>query len=477
MSSKLEVSAFFLFKEVDLKLLDRFVNAGKLLFNNNVEEKSKQSDTESIRRTKLLDLFSSVGNLNVTPQSAYWLFEISDAIFKSVDMICWAFSQINPVLQHKESLEIITDHPILELENNPDPRIVKSALRYELMKSLCLTGEIFPVLYGNIKYEPVGIYHYPACNIDEMPGNDGYISELTATNYNNQKVLRRNLRDKKYVFQDSIGMTEIRHIYYSLKRNTLRAQSPLEQILYQVLTKHYGHIHNTAMVKNGNRPSGILSPKDTNMRDDQYMVFKENVKNTLSDPVNAGECITSPQPIDYINLMLSTKDMDFALLLSESKVDIYNQFSIPLPLVLKETMTLNNYGEAIKALFDFAVLPKASFIWENYGEYLLSRYEDGKELRFFIDERQLAPLRERLLARAKDLRMIESFSEDEIRNSVGFESLSNGAGNVIYRSAGKIPYSNEDVYFNDRISYEDSLSKPEIDETDEIIEDVIDEEE
>ncbi len=453
-----------------MEILDRFKNAGKAFF----ETKGAKEDAEKMRRIKIYNLFSGIGSINITPQAACWLFEISDAIFKSVDLICWAFTQINPVLQNKETNEIIKKHEVLELEDHPDPRIVKGALRYELMKSFCLTGEIFPILYGNTKYEPAGIFHYPAWNIDCTPGNDGYISEIIATNYNVQKTLKRNLRGKRYVFQDSMQLTEMQHIYYSLKRNSLRAQSPLEQIIYQVLTKHYGHMHNTSILKNGNRPSGIISPKETTMSDLQYKAFKQNVKDSLEGPINAGECITAPQPIEYLNLMINTRDMDFALLLSECKVDIYNEFHIPLPLVLKETMTLNNYTKAVEAFFDFSVLPKATFLWENYGQFLLSRFEDGNDLKLVIDERQLGPLRERLFARLKDMTLVECFTEDEKRNSVGVESLEKNKGNVIFRSAGKVPYSGEDVYFSDRIEYASGLKKPKEEEEEEI-EEVINE--
>lgn len=417
---------------------------------HNVEKKS----------LTIQNLFSDSSGLGfyLSSNVAYFLFGISDAIGDSVDRIADAFTQIKPQLQEISTGEYILDHPVLELLKNPDERFYGKQLLREICVSYCLTNEFFPALNGNVKYEPVSLFHYPANNVSITQATDGYISTILASYQNVNKIYNRDVNPKyrHYIFNTEDKLSQVAHILSMRKRNYLRAQSPLERVYFQAVTKYYGHVHNSGLLKNASRPSGLWKPKDGVLSQVQFDAFKKEVRDNFSDAINAGKNIIAPQAIEYQNLLLNPRDMDFLNLIESASIDVYNQYKIPLPLVTQKTMTMNNFTKAVEAFFDFAVLPTATFIWGELGSFLLSRYKDGDKFQFVIDERQLWSLKERMFNRAKDMRAVGSYSEDEIRSETGYESIGVG-GNAIWKQANLTITSDTDDWTMSNIVYEGQL--------------------
>jgi phage portal protein BeeE len=389
----------------------------------------------------------------LSPQLAYFLYGISDALADACERIIWATIQIKPQLQEIKTGEYITDHPMLELIEHSDMRWNKTQLLSEMMLSYLLCGEFFPVIQGNVKYEPVGLFHYPANNVGIAQGSDGYIGSMICNYQNIAKVYERaiNPRYQHYVFNDKEELNQVMHILQIKKRNYLRAQSPLERIYYQAVMKYYGNIHNSNMLKNPTRPGGLWSPKDGQMSQGQHESFKKEVRDNFTGPANTARNIISAVPIEYQDFLINTRDMDFKELIEKVDRDIYQQYQIPLPLVTTDAATYSNYVNAISAFYDIAVLPRAGFFYFELGDFLLSRYKDGSKFRLVIDERQIPALKERLYTRSQSMRNVYAFSENEIRNEAGYENRLNG--DVILQPATLIANGMDD-YTGDSIQYD-----------------------
>ena len=442
---------------------------------NWIYSKMSPPETKSYNETTGgFEVFGGSGSsgLFMSAQTAYYLYEISDCVGDAVDRIAWAFSQIEPVLKHRKTGEIVKDHPSLSLEKRPDLRITSEELRYGKMVSLCLAGEFFSTLIGNTKYEPTGMWFYPAGNISAVQAPDGYINSFIATYMSNTKIHNRAVNPKyhKYVFNDAMELSQISHLMYNRRRNSLRAQSPLERIYYQTLTNFYGHKHNSEILQNASRPGGLWRPKEP-LTKEQYTTFKESVNKYKLSASGIGRDIIANVPLEYQNLLMNTRDMDFAALLKANKNDIYQSaFQIPLPLVAAETMTMSNYQNAMESFIDTALLPRARFIWSTDGDFILSRYKDGSELEFCIDEKTIPALKNRLLDQVKKMRDISIFSENELRTPLGYETRG-AEGDQVYMPANLIPIG-FDEYTDDNIRVQGQVidtEKPEeeIEENDE----------
>ena len=442
-------------------------------FNRKIDEKVSQRIEQ---KTNVIDggfeIFSrsSMTNMFISAQTSYYLYEISDCVGDAVDRLAWAFSQIEPVLKHRKTGEIIKEHPALQLEKKPDLRITSEELRFGKMVSLCLAGEFIPCLLGNIKYEPTGMFFYPASNISAVQSPDGYINSMIATYMSNTKIHNRAINPNyyKYVYNDMTELSQITHLMYNRRRNSLRAQSPLERIYYQTLTKYFGHKHNAEILENGSRPGGLWKPKNSTMTKDQHTAMVNEVTKYKLSSSGIGRDIIAPVDIEYQNMLINTRDMDFANLLRECKNDIYQQFQIPLPLIAADTMTMNNYSNAVESFIDQSLLPRARFIWSTDGDFLLSRYKDGKDLEFVIDEKTIPALKLRLITQVKGMRDLSIFSQNELRTPLGYETLGD-QGDSIYIPANLV-VSGQDEYTDDNISFEGQQSdnqddvKPEIEE-------------
>ena len=369
----------------------------------------------------------------LSPNLAYWLFQISDSIYDAVNRISRAWMEMPIKVRDIKSGEFV-EHPAIELFQKTDMRFTEGQLKYEMMASYLLTGEAFPVLLGNTGYEPVGLFHYPAHNINIAQGTDGYIQTCIATYQSVSKVFNRaeNRNFSTYVFETTDKLCQMMQVINMRRRNYLRAQSPLEGIYYQALTKYYGNIHNHSLVKNGARPSGSISPKEPITSQENWEAFRDEWKSGFESLSGRGRAIVSPRPVEYLNFILNTRDMDFAKLLDSGKNDIYTVFNIPLAMVITDAMTMDNYSKSINMFYDQAVMPPTRFLLKNTGDFILSRYKDGKGLEFAIDEKALPALKDRLYARAKAMRDASIYSQDEIRTETGYEGCEDKAlGDII----------------------------------------------
>jgi hypothetical protein len=133
--------------------------------------------------------------------------------------------------------------------------------------------------------------------------------------------------------------------------------------------------------------------------------------------------------------------MDWNALVKEHRQEIYAMYKIPLPMVVSDTMTLNNYQFAIEFYYDEAVLPNARYLLKNVGDFILSRYKGGDQLEFCIDERELPALKERLFRRANLMRTAGIYNQDQILTETGYPKLEDKEeGETILVQASLTPF-------------------------------------
>jgi HK97 family phage portal protein len=386
----------------------------------------------------------------LSPQTAFWLWAKSDTIGDAVDRIAESISQIRPVLKDKKTNEYIKEHPALDLLDNPGMTTSSGRLKRELATSLLLTSECYPVLTGNINYEPSGMYQVYANNVSDIEGDNGYINHLLfSAKYDMNSYYRQDdYKRELFVYRRRDDLAETQMIKSVSQSYGNRGQSVLERIYYQAMTKYYGNIHNTGLLKNASRPSGAISPKNERLTKEQHENFKEEVNEKLIGAVNAGQMIIAPTPISYENFIMNPRDMDFINLIENSRVEIYGQYKIPLPLVVTKTMTMNNYENSVYSFYDFAVIPKANYLFNEIGRFILPRYKDGDRFRMTIDEKDLSALKGRMIERGKAMAGTYVYSDNEIRSETGYEERE--GGDDIMKPATLIP-SGIDQYTDDNI--------------------------
>jgi len=417
-------------------------------------DRFKKKDIQSLEKKSFssVNIFKSGSFLSGAQLSysyAYWLAENVDAINDICQRVGYAFQQLKPVLRNKKTGEYIIDgHPILDLLDNPGMGMSSEQFKYELMTSYLLTGACFPVLVGNVNFDPSSIYTEPASKFALIENGN---SNLQTINLNKGRVTifeREEITKRKiWVYQTRDKLSETIQLLTQRRKNGVYAQSPLQAIYQQCLTKYYGNIHNANLLKQGNRPGGLWSPTES-LDQDTYESFANSISSARGSG-GAGRDIITNEPLNYTDLFLNPRDMDFVNLMQASSNDIYNQYQIPLALITTSAMTMNNYENAIASFYDMCVIPRAKVVYSGLGRFALSRYKDGDRFELTFDEKEITALKGRMLDRAKTMREIYSFSENEIRGTVGYESIGT-EGDLIYKPATIIPVETDDYTDDNR---------------------------
>ena len=166
---------------------------------------------------------------------AYYLFAAVDCVHNAITIVSDEFSQIRPVLQDKKTKEYVLEHEALSLIESNDMRWNETQVKKELMISFMAGGEAFPVIGGNVNYDPVSFRHYPANTVSVMQGSDGYIQTIIGSYQNVITTYNRAIDTmayknglNTYLFEDQIQLNQMMHIISNRRRNYLRAQSDLE---------------------------------------------------------------------------------------------------------------------------------------------------------------------------------------------------------------------------------------------------------
>ena len=117
---------------------------------------------------------------------------------------------------------------------------------------------------------------------------------------------------------------------------------------------------NYSLLKNGARPSGAIIVRDSNkyLREEQFYRLKEEIQEKYSSALNASKPMLLEGGLDWKEMSMSPKDMDF----SESKDAAAREIALacgvpPQLLGIKGDNTYSNMQEARIALWEETIIP------------------------------------------------------------------------------------------------------------------------
>lgn len=236
---------------------------------------------------------------------------------------------------------------------------------------------------------------------------------------------------------------------YSAGGATLRfdqTQTPVRPVLHlkllDPLEDHYGlspfaaaasavDIHNQAgawnkaLLDNSARPSGALlysADGGANLTDEQFTRLKQELENAWSGAAGAGRPMVLEGGLDWKEMALSPKDMDYIEARSMAAREIALAFGVPPMLLgIPGDNTFANYTEANRSFWRQTVLPLAERTAEAFTNWLAPAWSG--ELRLGVDAdavQALAGERETLWAK---LEAASFLTVDEKRAAVGYGPL------------------------------------------------------
>ena len=324
--------------------------------------------------------------------------------------------------QTGQGVDLAVDHPLKTLLAQPNPMQSYA----EFIEALC--G--FLLISGNGYIESVGPDQMPAKELwilrpDRMqiiPGKNGI-----------PKSYRYAVNGQYLDFPvDCVnGESQILHLKNFHPLNDWYGTSPMEAAAYSIDQHNEASKWNTALLQNAGRPSGALiyNPKEgdhSGLTDEQRHQLKSDLESYYQGGQNAGRPLILEGGLDWREMALSPKDMDWRGGKDMAARDIALAFNVPPQLVgVEGSLTYANFEQARLAFYDDAVLPLIDHICQELNGWLVPQFESQFNGNLKIDYDRnaieaLSPRREKIWERINDA---DFLTVNEKRHALGFSRI------------------------------------------------------
>jgi HK97 family phage portal protein len=197
--------------------------------------------------------------------------------------------------------------------------------------------------------------------------------------------------------------------------------SPLEAAAKSLDTHNSASAWNKAMLDNAARPSGALvfSGGDGTLSAQQFDRLKTELEQNFQSAANAGRPMVLEGGLDWKEMGLSPKDMDFINSKNSAAREIALAFGVPPMLLgIPGDNTFSNYTEANRVFWRQSVLPILRRVIDALTTFVSTRIEDGLRLDLDLDQVEaLSHDRDALWARVNAATFL---TDAEKRQAVGY---------------------------------------------------------
>lgn len=203
-----------------------------------------------------------------------------------------------------------------------------------------------------------------------------------------------------------------------------------------------GQAWNMSLIKNGARPSGAMVVKGKDgqaefLGDEQYTRLKQQIDEKFSGTANAGKPILLEGGLEWQEMSLNPKDMEFLEGKNSAARDIALAFGVPPQLLgIPGDSTFSNFAEAKLAFQTDTVLPLLGWILDGFNRWLVPYYSDSMFL--WYDEEMIPALEPLRKQKADRINSASYLTVNEKRTAMGLDSLAD-AGDVVLVPSSMVP--------------------------------------
>lgn len=225
------------------------------------------------------------------------------------------------------------------------------------------------------------------------------------------------------------GRSNILHIRKFNPLNDWYGLSSVEAAAYSIDQHNQSGAWNQALLQNGARPSGALVVRsDANsggmLSTDQYSRVKQQIDEQFSGAINAGRPLLLEGGLEWKEMSMTPKDMDFIEAKHSSARDIALAFGVPPQLLgIPGDNTYSNLQEARLALWEQTVIPLVQRIIDSFNNWLIPFFGNNLELAADTDSvTAIAGNNQMIWDRVEKVNFL---TENEKRAAVGYPPLKN----------------------------------------------------
>ena len=412
-----------------------------------------------------ISFLRTYGQSDLECYAAIQLYNMTAPLQNAVEIISREISSLIPVLKSKKNGEVIREHPVLELLRAPNADSSGIKFLASCANFFLITGNNYWSAVGNIARDPLEVWNlYPQATQPYADVKDGFAAYYTLQEQSGHIEYKRSeVKGRfRYYSQDDLELWHLKR--FNPNVGSLTGQSLSTSLLSEIDQFNYASVHNVSLLKRGARPSGILLVSGgTNsegvpvggLTDEQFNRLRTQFGRYMGAENSGKVFIADGVKVDYKDMLVSNRDMDWMEGRKDVRQSIYTHYSIPLPLISGNRQTFSNLDAAGAQLYDAAVLPFANMIFMELSLFLMPRYKDGDKYELTYDDTVIPALRKRKTAEIKEKQSTGIYTINELRTMAGKESLDQG-GDQLYRPSNMVPVA-MDLYTDDQ------LSKPNVD--------------
>jgi HK97 family phage portal protein len=231
------------------------------------------------------------------------------------------------------------------------------------------------------------------------------------------------------------GQASVLHIKNFHPLDDWYGMSPLEAAATSIDQHNDAAKWNASLLQTSGRPSGALVYRPSHidapdtLTDEQRSRLKNELEEFFTGAANAGRPLVLEGGLDWREMSLSPKDMDWLAGKDVSAREIALAFHVPSQLIgIAGAQTYANFEQARLALFDDAVLPLLSQTAAALNNWLSPLFGDDLVLGHDLDRVEaLAPRRTEIWNRVANA---DFLTVDEKRHAVGYPPMKTDAEKI-----------------------------------------------
>lgn len=339
-----------------------------------------------------------------------------------------AFTCIHKIKQAVASLDFyICDDEGNVIENHPAQALLDRPNPLSTRKDLLGTATAFYLIAGNT-------YLFNSNYDDALKPQTP--RQIYALQPDAVKVISGKSMPKAYQVGDSskmqfpvdqfTGSSAVCHIKDFDPLNLWYGQSRLQAAARAIDRFNASEQWNYNLVKNGAKPSGILTTKE-DMTAEQ---FSEKTAELKKHWEGKGGVKLVDAGFEWKQMSLSPMDMDFRESQLMAARYIANVFGVPSQMLnIPESQTFSNYEQANLSFWQDTVIPIAEEIYAKIGMWLFSQYPNSEGLQIKIDLDKVSaldPIRREKADRYKGLVGAGVVTINEARDALSYGEIKGG---------------------------------------------------
>ena len=309
---------------------------------------------------------------------------------------------------------VLDTHPLLTLLNNPNPLQGGTELCEALFAFRLISGNAYLHAIGPKGGVPLELHVLRPDRIAIIPGAGGIPKAYRYT---------IDTRTVDIAVDPITGQSRVLHLKNFHPLDDWYGLSPMEAAAYSIDQHNECGAWNQALLQNGARPSGALMVKagegnPGTLSESQFTRLKTQLDQQFAGAINAGRPLLLEGGLEWKEMSLSPRDMDFLNVKNSSARDIALAFGVPPQLLgIPGDNTYANLKEARLALWEQTILPLLTNITDALNNWLVPMFDAN--LKLSLDQDAIPILADKRDAYWERIGSASFLSDDEKRKLLG----------------------------------------------------------